>query len=243
MAVGAIFDLDGTLVALRLDLRSARKEVIEELGRRGYDTSVLDSSVYTQLILDAAKSQTPKGGERRFEEARRAAFGILDRFEAVGVGAAELLPGVRDALDQLRRLGVRMAVLTNSGRNATSVKLENAGIGGYFEFVLTRDETVLMKPAPEGVAMAAARLGLPVDSTYYVGDSPYDIQAAKAAGVRAVALATGNHSVERLRSEGADYAVASAAELKSFFDGLDKQEHASAFRPMGQPDGLGDVRG
>ena len=222
MAIGAIFDLDGTLVAFKLDLRSARKEVIEELGRRGYDTSALDPSAYTQMILDAAKAQTPKGEERRFEEARRAAFDILDRFEAAGVAGARPLPGIRDALEQLRRSGVRMAVLTNSGRKAASAELEGARIGGYFEFVLTRDETVMMKPAPEGVAMAAARLGLARDSTYYVGDSPYDVRAAKAAGVKAIAIATGNHPVDRLRREGADYAAVSVTELKSFFDGLEK---------------------
>ena len=230
MPIGAIFDLDGTLVAFKLDLRGARKEVIEELARRGYDTSALDASSYTQMILDAAKAQTPKGEERRFEEARRAAFDILDRFETAGVVGAQPLPGIRGALDHLRLSGVRMAVLTNSGRKAASAELENAGIGAYFEFVLTRDETVVMKPAPTGVAMAAARLGLGKDSTYYVGDSPYDVRAAKAAGVKAIAVATGNYPVDRLRGEGADYAAVSVAQLKSFFDGLVKQKRDSPFR-------------
>ncbi len=220
MAVGAIFDLDGTLVTFKADLRGAKEELVEELGRRGYDTSALDPSSYTQAILDAAKLQTPLGDEGRFEAARRAAFEILDRFEVADIGAVELIPGAREALEHLRRSGVRMALMTNCSRRAASAKLEKADIGGYFEFVLTRDEAVQMKPAPDGVAMAAARLGLSRGSTYYVGDTPWDIQAAKAAGVRAVAIASGSYSVERLRSEGADFAVASAAGLEALFDGL-----------------------
>ena len=222
MAVGAIFDLDGTLVTFRFDLRSARKALITELGRRGYDASALDPAAPTQWLLDAAEAQTPAGEESRFEDARRAAFEVLDRFEVANADSTELFPWTRDALDALLRSGVRMAVLTNSGRKAASAELERAGIGGYFEFVLTRDDTVLMKPAPEGVSMAASRLGLARESTYYVGDTPYDVQAAKAAGVRVIAVATGDYSAERLRSEGADFAVASLAELKPLFEGLEK---------------------
>ena len=61
--------------------------------------------------------------------------------------------------------------------------------------------------------MAASRLGQGVDAVYYVGDSPYDIAAARGAGVKVVSVASGNYSVERLRSEGADFAVASITEV------------------------------
>ncbi|MDG6913961.1 MAG: HAD-IA family hydrolase [Nitrososphaerota archaeon] len=223
MALGAIFDLDGTLVTFRFDLRTARKEVIRELADRGYDMSAQDSSGPTQRLLDAAKAQTPSGDEPRFACARRAAFEILDRYEVAGVSSTEPFPETRETLEELSRSGVRMAVLTNSGRKAASAELELAGISGYFEFVLTRDDTVVMKPAPEGVVLAASRLCLPRDSTYYIGDSPYDVQAAKAAKVKVISVATGSYPAARLRDEGADYAVASLADLKPLFAGLRSQ--------------------
>lgn len=222
MPTGAIFDLDGTLVTFGFDIRGARHALIEDLGRRGFDISSLDPAAPTQRLLDAAREQAlPRDGPR-FREARRSAFDILDRYEVEGVGSTQILPGARETLSLLQKRGVRLAVLTNSGRTAATAELEKAGLGGFFEFVLTRDETVLMKPRPEGVAMAASRLGLARESTYYVGDSPYDVQAAKAAGIMVIGVATGNNTVARLRSEGADYAVPSVADLAPILCGGDK---------------------
>ena len=213
MAVAAIFDVDGTLVTLTFDVRGTRAALIEELSRRGYDTVGLDLSTPTQRILDAARSQKHDGGERAYEELRMAVFAILDRFEAESVASTSLFPGTGEALTHLKSRGVRMAVLTNSGRRAASEALRRAGIEDSFEFVLTRDETELMKPRPEGLMMAASRFGLPKGSIFYVGDSLYDITAAKGAGIKVISVATGNYSMERLRSEGADHVIPSISEL------------------------------
>jgi len=106
-----------------------------------------------------------------------------------------------------------LAILTNSGRKAASESIRKAGLDGFFEFVLTRDDTVTMKPSPEGLVQASTILEVPVDSVYYVGDSPYDIIAARGAGARIVSVATGSYSMERLRAEGADQVIPSLSEL------------------------------
>ena len=213
MPAAAIFDVDGTLVTFRFDVRGTRQALIAELSRRGYDPSGLDLTTPTQKILDAAHAQTPKEDEERYEELRKAAFELLDRFEVESSSTTAPIPGAKAALEQLKSRGVRIAVLTNSGRKAAFESLRRAGLLDLFEFVLTRDETIVMKPSPGGLAMAASRLGQGADAVYYVGDSPYDIAAARGAGVKVVSVASGNYSVERLRSEGADFAVASITEV------------------------------
>ncbi|MDE1852895.1 MAG: HAD family hydrolase [Thaumarchaeota archaeon] len=213
MAVAVIFDVDGTLVTFTFDVRGTRAALIEELSRRGYDTAGLDLSTPTQRILDAASSQRHDGGERAYEELRMAVFAILDRYEVESAASTSPFPGIVEVLRHLRSSGVRLAVLTNSGRRAASEALSRAGIEGFFEFVLTRDDTELMKPRPEGLIMAASRFGLPRGSISYVGDSLYDIAAAKGAGIRMISVATGNYSVERLRSEGADSVITSISDL------------------------------
>jgi HAD superfamily hydrolase (TIGR01509 family) len=215
MVVGVIFDIDGTLVTFKFDVRGTRKALIEELGRQGFETSGLDLATPTQRILDAARKQSVKGGGPAYEPLRRSVFAILDGFETESVEATEPFPGVRELLDRLLSRGVRLAVLTNSGRKAALEALKKADLLDRFEFVLTRDETEIMKPRPEGLEMAAARFGLPKGSVYYVGDSPFDIQAAKAAGMRVISVATGNYTVERLRAEGADFAVTGVSQISA----------------------------
>lgn len=214
MAVAAIFDIDGTLVALRFDVKGTRKALIEELARYGYSTSGLDLATPTQKILDAAKAQTLPEDDARYEKLRESVFAILDKFEMESVLSTSPFPGTRETLDHLKSRGIRIAVLTNSGKKAALGALRIAGLLDCFEFVLTRDDTVLMKPRPEGLIMAVSRMGVPKESVYYVGDSPFDIDAARDAGIRMVSVATGNYSVEMLKSEGADFAISSITELR-----------------------------
>jgi len=217
MPFGAIFDLDGTLVTFRFDVEGTRKALLDELTARGFETAGLGLSTPTQQIIDAARSQAVTGKPEAFEEFRVRVYAILDGFELDSVASANVLPGTRESLDFLKAKGVRLAVLTNSGRKPAIETLKRAGLLDRFEFVLTRDDTETMKPRPEGLLKATMMLGLPADLVYYVGDSPYDIAAAKSAGIKVVSVATGNYSVDRLREEGADHVISSITELHDVF--------------------------
>jgi len=212
MPVAAIFDIDGTLVSFKFDAVGTRTALLGELRARGVDTLGLDLSTPTQGILDAAKERM-KPGEGRYGGFKRKAFEILDAFELKDIASARPFPGMREALYGLRGRGVRLAVLTNSGRKAATRSLTAAGLLGFFEFVLTREDTETMKPRPEGLLQAVSMLALPKEDVYYVGDTPYDIMAAKGAGLKSVAVATGNYTAERLAAEGAALVISSIAEL------------------------------
>ena len=213
MAVAAIFDLDGTLVTFKLEIREWRRVIIVVMNRRGFDTSGLELTMPTQQILDSAKVQASSGDSGRYERLRQEAFSILDSLELEGAKSASVFPGVDGVLRLLTSRGFRIALLTNSGKAASSLSLAKWGLQGFFELVLTRDDTEAMKPRPEGLARAVRMLGVRPDQAYYVGDSLYDVAAAKGAGVKSVAVSTGNYTAARLRSEGADYVISALAEL------------------------------
>ena len=213
MGVAAIFDIDGTLVSFTFDVRGTRAALVEELGRWGVDTTGLGLTTPTQHILDAAKERMTPGREREFELVRRKLFSILDSFELRGLATTKVFPGTREVLLHLRSKGVRLAVLTNSGRRAADDTLRRAKLADCFEFVLTRDDTEAMKPKPDGLLQAVSVLSLPKESVYYVGDSPFDIMAAKQAGLKVVSVATGGSPADALRSAGADFVISSIAEL------------------------------
>ncbi|MDA4126148.1 MAG: HAD family hydrolase [Thaumarchaeota archaeon] len=217
MPVGAIFDLDGTLVTFRFDVQGKRKALLDELTAKGFETAGMGLATPTQQIIDAARSQAPIRKPEAFEELRVRIYAILDEFELESVASAKVFPGTRESLDFLKAKGVRLAVLTNSGRKAALEALRRASLLDCFEFVLTRDETETMKPRPEGLLKATSMLGLPANSVYYVGDSLYDIAAAKDAGIKVVSVATGNYPAERLREEGADSVISSITELHQVF--------------------------
>jgi HAD superfamily hydrolase (TIGR01509 family) len=214
MVVAAIFDIDGTLVSFKFDAVGVRTALIGELTARGVETTGLDLSSPTQKILDAAKARMAPGGEE-FADYRRKAFDILDTFELRDIASTKPIPGIREVLTGLKAKGVRLAVLTNSGRKAATRSLTIAGLLGLFEFVLTRNDTETMKPRPEGLLQAVSMLSLPKDDVYYIGDTPYDVMAAKGAGVKSISVATGSYTPDRLASEGPDFVMSSISELGS----------------------------
>lgn len=214
MAVAAIFDLDGTLVTFNLDIHEWRRVLLGVLKRRGFETGSLGLSTPTQDILDYAKAQAGPGGTAVYESLRREAFDILDKLELEGTPSATVYPDAVETLRYLASRGVRLCVLTNSGRKAASESLKKSGLGDFFEFVLTRDDTETMKPRPDGLAKAVALLGISPSEAYYVGDSRYDIMAAKQAGVKSVAVATGNYTAENLKELGANFVIASLSQLR-----------------------------
>ncbi len=215
MAVAAIFDLDGTLVTFNLDIQEWRRVLLVVLAKRGFDTRGLGLTTPTQEILDHARRQAGPERPGAYEGLRREAFSVLDRLESDGVASASVFPDAVKTLCLLKSKGVRLCVLTNSGRKAASESLKKSGLSGYFEFVLTRDDTETMKPRPEGLLKAVAMLGLSAEEIFYVGDSRYDVMAAKQAGVRSVGVATGNYTIAMLKEMGADYVITSISQLPS----------------------------
>lgn len=212
--VAAIFDMDGTLVSFKFDVQGTRVAIIEELAKRGFDTAGLGMTTPIQAMIDSAKVQVESGKVRaKFDEVRARLYSILDASEMESSLLTNVFPDTRETLDYLKSRSVRLGVLTNSGRKAAAEILRSAGLQDCFEFVLCREDVAMMKPRPDGLVRAISMLGMPRDQIFYVGDSRYDIIAAKQAGLRVVAVPTGNCNEARLREEGADYVISSISEL------------------------------
>ncbi len=214
MVSAAIFDIDGTLVSFEFDVQGTWAALLEEMRRSGFDAVGLSLNSPTQAILDAAKTQALERKELDYVGFRKKAYSILDTFELESAPTTSAFPGTREELEYLRSRGVRLAVLTNSGRVAADDVLKRAKLTDCFEFILTRDEIIAMKPRSDGILQALSRLKLPPESVCYVGDSLYDIMAAKGAGIKVFSVATGNYPIERLKREGADYVISSISELR-----------------------------
>lgn len=214
MPLGLIFDIDGTLVTFRFDIKGARSALLAEVSRMGFGTSELTSSSPTQKIIDTVRSQIQSGrvgGD--YASIRGRLYEILDKFEEESSRDATLFPDTLETLRRLRARSVRLVVLTNSGRRSALQLLRKYSLLEFFDFVLTREDVDAMKPNPEGIQKAVSMLSLPKEEVCYVGDSPYDVVAAKRAGLKVISVATGNYDRERLKLEGADVVIESIGKL------------------------------
>jgi pyrophosphatase PpaX len=122
--------------------------------------------------------------------------------------------GIDDVLVRLKEEGRRLGIVTAKRRATVELAFANVPLGHLFEVVVGGDETQRHKPDPEPLLLASRRLNVDTDDCAYVGDSPFDIRAAKAAGMHAVAVTWGGiHVRENLEREQPDAIVDTPEEL------------------------------
>ena len=114
-----------------------------------------------------------------------------------------------DVLVQLKDEGRRLGIVSAKRRTTVELAFARVPLGHLFDVVVGGDETERQKPNPEPLLLALERLGADAADAAYVGDSPYDMQAARAAGVYAVGVTWGGIH-ERDALADADVVVAHA---------------------------------
>lgn len=104
---------------------------------------------------------------------------------------SQLLPGAAAALTQLRTAGLAQGLVSSGSRERVALDLVRLAVEGFFDVVVCGGDTENRKPHPEPLAVALERLGIAPGEAAYVGDSPEDIEMARAAGVFAVGIPGG----------------------------------------------------
>jgi HAD superfamily hydrolase (TIGR01509 family) len=119
--------------------------------------------------------------------------------------------GCVDLLHALHARGTRLGIATSSGRALPY--LDHWGVRAVFDAIVGREDVRHRKPHPEVVLRCVEKLGLEPADAAYVGDSPIDIEAGRAAGVHTIGVLTGTSSREVLAAVGPDHLLESAVEL------------------------------
>jgi pyrophosphatase PpaX len=120
--------------------------------------------------------------------------------------------GMDDVLPVLKERGHRLGIVTAKRRSTVDLAFRKLPIEHLFETVVGGDETTEHKPHPAPLLLALERLGARPEDAAYVGDSPFDMQAAKAAGLYAIGVSWGRiHTADKLID--ADVVIHEAGEL------------------------------
>ena len=201
-----LFDLDGTLIdSGAVILASFRHATRTVLGR----------VIPDEVLMAGVGGHGMHAQMREFDEQRVDELVDVYRQHNLSIyGDVRAFAGIEELLARLRDEGRQLGVVTVKARRTVALTFELLPLGGYFDTVVTGDDTERHKPDPEPLLIALERLGASARAAAYVGDSPFDIRAAKAAGMTAVAVGWGGiHPVERLEAEEPDAVVHEPGEL------------------------------
>lgn len=187
-------DLDGTLLDTVPDLAAAANAMLRELRLPERSDEVLRTFVgggIPRFVLRCLPEN------QREEGLHAAAIEAFKRHYAESNGRhSSLYPGVLEGLDGFKRLGLRMACITNKAAAFSEPLLEMTGLAPYFEFTLSGDSLPEKKPHPLPLLEACKRLGSNPATHMHIGDSRHDAAAALAAGCISVTLPYGYNEGE-----------------------------------------------
>lgn len=201
-----VFDLDGTLVDSRLDIAASVNEALRAAGAPQVPAEIIIpligeplSGILERLLPPDLRDRVPVAVEvykaHYFDH-------CFDR--------SRVYPGVRECLERMR--GLCLAVATTKMTYMAVRLVEAAGLASYFNLV-QGSEGIPYKPHPEVLKIVLAKTGKQAGRSWMVGDTVYDIQAGRAAGMRTCAVTYGIGPRSALERESPDLVVGSLVEL------------------------------
>lgn len=205
-----IFDLDGTLVDTVGTRIAAWLRTFEEEGIPASQAQVAaligsDGRRLARLVADAAGNPLDDERAEAIDSRSGQVYSELNR-------DPRPLPGARELLQALEQRGIRWAIATSSRPDQVGASVDALGLPAR-PAIVDGSHVAHAKPAPDLLLLAARELGVDPMRTWYVGDSVWDMQAARAAGMHAVGVTTGAATLRDLEAAGASTTVTDLAEL------------------------------
>ncbi|MFZ1730236.1 MAG: HAD-IA family hydrolase [Bacteroidota bacterium] len=209
-----ICDLDGTLVDSFRDIAASCNLLLASIGAQPLPDAEIRPCIGRGVeflvsgILSAAGHTPSDAGP------------LLVRYRAIyrehALDATQLYPGVRETLNVLSdsaALDFRLAVVSNKPELATREILEAFGIADHFHLIAGGDTFEEMKPSPVPLKKVMESMGVNAGECAIIGDSVYDLEAGKAAGMYTIAALYGFQSAEKLKALEPDQAVSAFGEI------------------------------
>ncbi len=192
-----VFDLDGTLVdtveLIVESFRYATRTVLEEELPDEVILAGVGRPLMAQMQrLSAERAQELYDVYREYNHRRHDE--LIRGYE----GVAEMLHGLRAA-------GKRLGIVTSKSDDTTQMAFRAVGLREHFAVVVTAGDTAEHKPSPAPLLLCLERFGAAARGSLYVGDSPFDIEAGRAAGMATAAVAWGVFGRRELLAAEPDY--------------------------------------
>jgi phosphoglycolate phosphatase len=218
MIKAVIFDLDGTLLNTIDDITDSLNIALSSCGFRRHtaeETKMHVGSGVKVLVQRALAGAAFTDRQFSCVEAR-----YLQEYSARQATKTTAYPGLIHAIDELRSMGVKTAVLSNKPHQDTLKTVEHFFTPARFDLVLGQREGVPPKPDPAALYGIIKELGVAKEECLFVGDSDVDMKTAENAGIKKIGVLWGFRDRRVLEASNADYIIDKAERIVEIVKGM-----------------------
>ena len=206
-----LFDIDGTLLLSgRAGLRAMTRAFADTFGiTNAFEGQSFGGRTDSYLVSTALRANGMPDTPDQHERFRQTYIPLLaEEIEHPGTGHKGLMPGARELLEALGDHDhLHLALLTGNYREAAEVKLQHFELWDFFEWGAFSDDAAdrnALVPIARRRAETYDIPGEAIERVIVIGDTPHDIECARVAGAKSIAVATGGFTIEQLKEAGAD---------------------------------------
>ena len=207
-----IFDLDGTILNTIADLAAAGNRICR---KRDWPEHTLED--YTAMVGHGMRNLVERMSPEECRDPQMVEETLAEYMADYGEHCCEKTtpyPGIPQLLQELKALGVRLAVYSNKADVFTCAIIAHY-FPDVFDFVRGKREGVPVKPDPAGIAGVMAELGVDPETTLFVGDSSVDVKTGHAGGMKVCGVPWGFRPRVSLVEAGADMLADTVEELRN----------------------------
>ncbi len=201
-SAAVLFDFEGTLVDFQWNLAGAVGETLEMLKASGFSIDKFIGLKYSTLMMEAMRGAAETGQSPA--EMRSKIGSIYDQYDEDALSRWTLRPKAGEFLSALKEAEIKTGLVSNIGQRTLRKAFAKLKLDGLFNVVVNRNDVQNLKPDNEGILLALDRLGAAKEQSLFIGDSLDDIQAARAAGIKAMIILGGENKQADLLAARAD---------------------------------------
>ncbi len=204
---GIIFDVDGTLTST-LELIF---ETFRYIAKKYFNKSMSDDEI-ARLFGPTEDVILKAWAGDNYEAIRKDYYDYYTKNHHM----AELYPGIEQILAYIKSKKVFLSIYTGKGREAATITLKKLGVFDYFDMMMTGDDVKEHKPSAEGIDNFMDKFNLKKERVLMIGDSPVDVKAARAAGVKVASVVWDDYAKKAKDKLKPDYLFHHVHELEKF---------------------------
>jgi phosphoglycolate phosphatase-like HAD superfamily hydrolase len=223
-----VFVLDETIADFNLDQMTMKAEVRSHLVKEGIPASVLltNESMFDMLKKAEIFLKNSGKSDRSVAKTRKEVWSLAQQHEFEAAKTASLVPGISEVLEALKKMRLKLGLVTTKGEKTANYVLKRFGLSRFFNSVTPREKVKSVNPSYEHLESAIKALHVKPEEAMLITGDDQDISSGRELNVLVTGLATMSSSEKEFTAAGVNYLISSILEVPRLVDTINKSQRS-----------------